>query len=360
MPLASDFFKQRGFEKKPFQLPDFILKTGIAEVRDSLLEDERQIRQTKKNRGRVAPKMGAIDIDYRTLHDAFFKHQSKPKSLTTVGDLYYEGKELETQTDMKPGGPFSDALKTALGMPSDNSPPPWLNNMQRYGPPPSYAGLKIPGLNAPLPNSECQYGYHPGGWGKPPVDPYGRPLYGGNPFDPPGSSSKSDMNIKLVTSHGKTIVKSFWGALPEAGYEEQEESEEESSDDEMDESASEEEEGEETCDGGIESVLPPPSGIASSSAPLDLRKQPGGETPLIQDTPKQLYQVIPQAQAKAEDQPGAVFISSTAYVVPGQAAETPDGAASVLSKALPSENANKKKRKDDDDDADGLGKNFKF
>jgi len=32
-----------------------------------------------------------------------------------------------------------------------NGPPPWLFNMQRYGPPPSYPGLRIPGVNAPLP-----------------------------------------------------------------------------------------------------------------------------------------------------------------------------------------------------------------
>jgi splicing factor 3B subunit 2 len=30
----------------------------------------------------------------QVLHDAFFKHQTKPK-LTNIGDLYYEGKEFE-------------------------------------------------------------------------------------------------------------------------------------------------------------------------------------------------------------------------------------------------------------------------
>lgn len=40
---------------------------------------------------------------------------------------------------------------------------------QRYGPPPSYPSLKIPGLNAPIPHGAL-FGYHPGGWGKPPVD----------------------------------------------------------------------------------------------------------------------------------------------------------------------------------------------
>lgn len=65
--------------------------------------------------------------------------------------------------------------------------------MQRYGPPPSYPNLKIPGLNAPIPSGKmlnymaiwilksiqgCSFGYHAGGWGKPPVDERGRPLYG--------------------------------------------------------------------------------------------------------------------------------------------------------------------------------------
>lgn len=49
--------------------------------------------------------------------------------------------------------------------------------MQRHGPPPSYPQLKIPGLNAPIPEG-ASWGYHPGDWGKPPVDEYGRPLYG--------------------------------------------------------------------------------------------------------------------------------------------------------------------------------------
>lgn len=56
-------------------------------------------------------------------------------------------------------------------------PPPWLIAMQRYGPPPSYPNIRIAGLNAPIPEG-CAFGYHAGGWGKPPVDDYGKPLYG--------------------------------------------------------------------------------------------------------------------------------------------------------------------------------------
>lgn len=44
-------------------------------------------------------------------------------------------------------------------------PPPWLIAMQRYGPPPSYPNLKIPGLNAAIPEG-CSFGYHAGGWGE--------------------------------------------------------------------------------------------------------------------------------------------------------------------------------------------------
>lgn len=58
--------------------------------------------------------------------------------------------------------------QSALGM-EPNQPPPYLVNMQRYGAPPSYPNLKIPGLNAPLPEG-ASWGFQPGGWGKEPTD----------------------------------------------------------------------------------------------------------------------------------------------------------------------------------------------
>ncbi|KAF5206180.1 Splicing factor 3b subunit [Thalictrum thalictroides] len=166
---------KRGIEKQPFQLPDFIAATGIEKIRQAYIEKEDSKKLKQKQRERMQPKMGKMDIDYQVLHDAFFKYQTKPK-LTAHGDLYYEGKEFEVKLrEMKPGM-LSRELKEALGMP-EGAPPPWLINMQRYGPPPSYPHLKIPGLNAPIPLG-ASFGYHPGGWGKPPVDEYGRPLYG--------------------------------------------------------------------------------------------------------------------------------------------------------------------------------------
>lgn len=374
---------KRGVEKHPFKLPDFILKTGIADVRDTAMDDENNRSAKQRNRGKVNPRMGNMDVDYKVLYDAFFKYQTKPTPLTSWGDLYYEGKEMENSTDIKPGGPFSKSLRIALGM-DDKTPPPWLWNFQRYGPPPSYPKLKIPGLNAPLPNRNCQYGYHPGGWGKPPLDAYGRPLYGGNPLDPPGASEDTNDHRELVTSDGKTALKTDWGGLPvgedlaenaehevdsgsdmeDSSSDDDEDSGSESGDENMEESADEAETGE----GGTESVLPsPPPGGGSIG---DLRKAAAGdETPA--PPPKRLYQVLETGAAAqaANDGTGAgigsgIFQSDVRYVVPGAtAAAVPEGAESVLSKAvLPNqeEGGSRKKRKKNPDEEDELEKNFKF
>lgn len=385
---------KRGIEKPPFKLPDFIAKTGISQVRSAIDQDEKDMTAKRKNRNRVAPKMGALDLDYRTLYDAFFKHQNKAsiqEKLTGFGELYYEGKEFETQrsSDLQVGGPLSERLRDALGMTAENSPPPWLLNMQRYGPPPSYPNLKIPGLNAPLP-AGCSYGYHLNGWGKPPVDNFGRPLYGGNPFDPPGNTGSSltahwDFDTAsgaIVTSDGKTIGKKPWGSLP-MGLEIEEEEESSSEEEEEEESSDEstqgemvesEEEGEvkgseevegirktmESMGDGVESVLP--------SSGFDLRKPDGEETPAPS---RPLYTILHQTSADKEKQTGAVFTSDVTYVLPNNDAATnrssiPEGAQSVLSKAPMSDTGKRKYKDVDDDDEDGdhegaeLGKKFKF
>ncbi len=58
----------------------------------------------------------------------------------------------------------SGVLVEKFSMSTDN-----IKFWQRYGPPPSYPQLKIPGLNAPIPPG-ASFGYRPGEWGKPPVD----------------------------------------------------------------------------------------------------------------------------------------------------------------------------------------------
>jgi splicing factor 3B subunit 2 len=149
---------KRGVYKKPFELPDYIRNTGIMELRDTS-GDLSNTKTRNKARDRMNPKLGKMDIDYQRLYDAFFKYQTKPY-MTTHGDLYFEGKEHEAKIAEKKPGNISQELRSALNMPP-LAPPPWLINMQRYGPPPSYPNLKIPGLNAPIPNG-AQWGYHPG------------------------------------------------------------------------------------------------------------------------------------------------------------------------------------------------------
>ncbi|OMO65606.1 PSP, proline-rich [Corchorus olitorius] len=263
---------KRGIEKKPFQLPDFIAATGIAKIRQAYIEKEDSKKLKQKQRERMQPKMGKMDIDYQLLHDAFFKYQTKTK-LTSYGDLYYEGKEFEVK--MKPVGSLSSLsheLKEALGMAElgGPAPPPWLINMQRYGPPPSYPHLKIAGLNAPIPPG-ASFGNHPGGWGKPPVDESGRPLYGdvfgvqqpNYEEEPPVDKSK------------------HWGDLVEAEEEEIEED-------------------------GIQSVSSTPTGDEAPDV-IDLRKQKRKEPE------RSLYQVLEEKEDKIA--PGTLLGTTHTYVV---------------------------------------------
>jgi splicing factor 3B subunit 2 len=138
---------KRGIVKPPLELPEFIENTGITKIRDNSVNARKVLKQ--KLRERMQPKLGKMDIDYQVLYDAFFKHQTKPGSLTKHGDMYYENKEYENKMKIFKPGKISEKLRVALGMP-ENSHPPFIINMQRYGPPPAYPNLKIPGVNAPI------------------------------------------------------------------------------------------------------------------------------------------------------------------------------------------------------------------
>ncbi|PIK36708.1 putative splicing factor 3B subunit 2-like [Apostichopus japonicus] len=264
---------KRGIIKPPFELPDFIKKTGIMEMRQALQEKEEQQTMKTKMRQRVRPKMGKIDIDYQKLH-AFFRWQTKPK-LTMHGELYYEGKEFETKLKEKKPGELTDELRTALGMPTgeaaDKYPPPWLIAMQRYGPPPSYPHLKIPGLNAPIPEG-CSFGYHAGGWGKPPVDEMGKPLYG----DVFGTNADDFQKEQ----EEEEVDRTTWGELES---ESEEESEEEESEEEEDE------DGKEIDETGL--ITPADGGLIT---PSGLSSIPTGlETPEMDRTTKEETSRIP-------------------------------------------------------------------
>lgn len=167
---------KRGMEKRPFRLPSYIANTGVGALRDAQVDSDDKKTLKQKQREKMRAKTGrGVEIDEVVMHDAFFKFQTKP-TLSGHGDLYYELRELEVDNSAFEPGVISSGLRAALGIGQDD-PPPWLINLQRFGPPPGYPNLKIPGLNAPIPLG-ASFGYHPGGWGKPPVDITGRPIYG--------------------------------------------------------------------------------------------------------------------------------------------------------------------------------------
>ncbi|KAG2415755.1 hypothetical protein HFD88_006946 [Aspergillus terreus] len=278
---------KRGIEKPPFALPKFIQETGIAEMRDAALEKQEQASLKQKQRERVQPKMGRLDIDYQKLYEAFFRFQTKPE-LTRYGEVYYEGKEYETNLKHLRPGELSPELKEALSMPP-GAPPPWLINQQRYGPPPSYPALKIPGLNAPPPPG-AMWGYHPGGYGKPPVDEHNRPLYGGDIF--------GVLQPQQSVQQGEPVEKDLWGELqaPELSEESEEEEEEEEEVDEEDMEGVQTPSGFETPS-GLASAVPSEFVEAENVAgEFDVRKHYGGTETEESTTHKSAFQVIPERQ----------------------------------------------------------------
>ncbi|KAH7112204.1 splicing factor 3b [Dendryphion nanum] len=278
---------KRGIEKPAFSLPKFIQETGISEMRDALLEKQADMTLKQKQRERVQGKTGKMDIDYHKLYDAFFRRQTKPE-MTRYGEVYYEGKEYETNLKHLKPGELSDELKDALGM-APGGPPPWLINQQRFGPPPSYPNLKIAGVNAPLPPG-ASWGYQPGQYGKPPTDDNGRPLFGGD------FHGFADLQQPTQPTHpGEPVERGSWGELRAEG-ESDDESEEEDEDDEE-----AEEEGDEDMS-GIQTSVTTASGFPSEiggtesiGGEFTLRKQRKGiETEEPRGPPRSAYQVLPE------------------------------------------------------------------
>lgn len=283
---------KRGIEKAAFSLPKFIQETGIAEMRDAVLEKQDQASLKQKQRERVQPKMGKLDIDYQKLYEAFFRFQTKPE-LTRYGEVYYEGKEYETNLRHLRPGELSEDLKEALNIPP-GAPPPWLINQQRFGPPPSYPALKIPGLNAPPPPGSA-WGFHPGGYGKPPVDENNRPLYGGDIF----GVLQPQQNAQL----GEPVEKTLWGELlePEEESEEEESEEEEEDGDEEDAGAGlQTPSGLETPSGMASTVASEFGGAESVAGEFDLRKQRRGTETEESTQRRSAYQVLPEQQTRVQ------------------------------------------------------------
>jgi splicing factor 3B subunit 2 len=73
---------------------DYIEATRISEIRKAIEEKDSKKTLKQRMREKVRPRHRKMNIDYQTLHDAFFKYATKPV-LTKFGDVYFEGKETE-------------------------------------------------------------------------------------------------------------------------------------------------------------------------------------------------------------------------------------------------------------------------
>jgi splicing factor 3B subunit 2 len=284
---------KRGIDKQPFKLPEYVEQTGIAKIRQAVLAKEAEKDIKAKQRAKMRPKTGKLDIDYQVLYNAFFKYQTKPAFLTRFGDIYYEGREAETKYVHKKPGQISPHLREALGM-LEGSPPPWLINMQRFGPPPSYPNLKIPGLNSPIPLG-AEWGYHPGGWGKPPVDEFGNPIYG-------GAWNPERDRAAIVDLGELTMRQGLWGEFIE-----------EESEDEDEEVTDVIPTAKPVTSMPVQQVPP----VFSQGVAVTLFPQTSPQTvpppPSSVPSSQSLYRVLPQVSAPT--QPGALFPSRNVYEV---------------------------------------------
>lgn len=296
-------------------------------MKDALKEKEADQSLKSKTRERVQPKMGKIDIDYQKLHDAFFRFQTAPKTLTPYGEVYYEGKENEIKSfsGHKPGE-LSKELTEALSIPN-LAPPPWLIAMQRFGPPPNYPGLKIKGLNSPIPDG-AQWGYHPGGWGRPPMNEFGQPIFPevmGNLYQQqqdPNYINNGLINPDNANGLGEE-EKPLWGELEEDEEEEESDEEEEEEDQGQGQGGRDEigdgletplKDGLETprSDSGVHSVTSTLPGGLETPGFMELRKdvrsgagaqnRTGDDQGDDNDGPKELYQVIQEREQSLNGQ----------------------------------------------------------
>ena len=289
---------KRGIEKIPYQLPDFIRNTGIAELRQAALERAEQQKLKAKQRERLRPKMGQLDVDYAVLRDAFFRYQTKP-SMTRHGELYYEGKEFEPKVRDFVAGVLSENLRKALGM-ADNAPPPWLFHMQTHGPPPSYPGLRVPGVNAPIPEG-AKYGFHPGGWGKPPIGIDGRPIWGWA-----DARVADEVNIGGPNDFDPSYT---FGSLLYADDYEDEYNEEEEVEDESGMQVDET-----TADGAATAASNAGTNFADRNLDMD-----AGDLNLRKDTgPRELFQVLEQQSTSVGN---AAMGSSHVYRMPSKSSQ---------------------------------------
>ncbi|CAD8104747.1 unnamed protein product [Paramecium primaurelia] len=296
---------KRGILKEPFQLPDYIEKTGIAKLRDPFVDRDGGKMVRQKLRERMNPKQGKLDIDYQILHDAFFKYQTKP-IMTKHGEIYFEGKEEEMRAKNFCPGKMSAELRSALGC-TDFQAPPWLPNMQRYGPPPSYPHMRFIGMASIFaePSSyhtsvkqviedSCKKADQPG-------------LYA--TFKYYDEEDLNELSQKTGLQADAPVDKSLWGKIEEVedeGEVEQEEEEEP----EAQQRQEQQFDNQSYQFGDSDTRLPGRSISGLQTPDVDLRRN-------LQNDPRPLYQQLEQVQVDPSSG-NQIFMTGHTYVLPKQ------------------------------------------
>lgn len=124
---------------------------------------------------------------------------------------YFEGKEDEVKMKTFKPGKISSALRNALGI-NDYNPPPFLTNMQRYGPPPAYPNFKIPGVTSSLSENAIYNIYLGKEAGEDLTQFASQGFYGGFKPNPEDNAGKEEIDVNTL-----------WGEFAEEEFEEEEE-----------------------------------------------------------------------------------------------------------------------------------------
>lgn len=136
----------------------------------------------------------------------------------------------------------------------------------------------------------------PGQWGKPPLDQYQRPLYGGDIF------GMGEVQQEAPT--GEPVEKTLWGELQPPEEESEDEAEKEEEEDE-DAASDTDMAGAETpsgtfTPGGMASAVPTEIGGVESVSEFNLRKtRPGTSTEEPSGPPRQAYQVLAEQNIRS-------------------------------------------------------------
>jgi hypothetical protein len=181
-----------------YNLPNDVISAGVPRIRLHYVNRSKSSFSMQNIKGGGDKPL----VEYDKLMDCFIQPNIRYR-LTSFGEMYYEGKEYEIRCKDARPGILSSTLRKALGMPSEDYPPPWLNNMQAHGPPPSYPSLKLMGVNAPIPKG-ASWGFGAGQWGKPPLDGMNKGRFGGDLFAQHGTDVE-DPSLRVL-----------WGELSEA------------------------------------------------------------------------------------------------------------------------------------------------